>query len=90
MRRLNGPGMNIHISNLLSDILQPVADNMPQTWEQCSTESVLARIDKYNKLVDEELANENCREILEEMVDEIWGYFVKPEHTPLEERTTDS
>ena len=31
------------------------------------------RIDKYNKLVDEELANENCREILEEMVDEIWG-----------------
>ena len=52
-RRLNGPGLNIHISNLLSDILEPVADNMPQSWEQGSTE---ARVDKHNKLVDEELA----------------------------------
>ena len=63
-RRLNGPGMNINISNLLSEILEPVADNMPQTWEQCSTESVLARIDKCNKLIDEELANKNCKEIM--------------------------
>ena len=72
-RPLCGPGMNTNLSNLLSDILEAIANNMPQTWEQCSTESVLGKVDKHNKLVDEGLATENCREILEELVDGIWG-----------------
>ena len=55
-RRLNGPGMNTNLSNLLSDVFEPIANNMPKSWEQCSTESVLGKVDKHNKLVDEGLA----------------------------------
>ena len=72
-RPLNGPGMNTNLSNVLSDIFEPIANNMPDSWEQCSTESVLGIFDKHNKLVDTELAAVNCKEILEDLVDEIWG-----------------
>ena len=40
-RRTNGPGINIHLSNLLADIIEPVVDYMPQSWEHRSTESTI-------------------------------------------------
>ena len=71
-RRTNGPGMNIHISNLLSDVLEPVADQMSCKWEQGSTEAVLARIDRYNRAIEKRMAEDSCREVLMEIVNRIW------------------
>ena len=45
MRRINGPGMNVGISNLLADILEPIADEMGHKAEKGSTESVLSVAD---------------------------------------------
>ena len=71
-RRTNGPGMNIHISNLLSDILKPLADQMSCKWEQGSTEAVLARIDRYNSAIEKRMTEDSCREVVLEIVNRIW------------------
>ena len=37
MRRLNGPGMNVAISNLIAEVLEPIADEMIQKLLTCTT-----------------------------------------------------
>ena len=61
-RRLNGPGMNVGISNLLADLLEPIADEMGGKAERGSTEAVLSTVDDYSQEVEHELAMSICRE----------------------------
>ena len=48
MHRLNGPGMNLGLSNFLADLLEPIAGEMVDKAEKGSTESVLSVVDRYN------------------------------------------
>ena len=41
-------GMNLHMSEILSDILEPIVENIPGGEEVISTEDFLARIDELN------------------------------------------
>ena len=54
VRRLNGPGMNIHVSNVVAELLEPIAGMMLEKKETMSTESVLSMVDKYNQDIDRE------------------------------------
>ena len=40
-RRLNGPGLNVGLSNLISEILEPIAGEMSHKVERGSTENTL-------------------------------------------------
>ena len=53
MRRYNGPGMNVHMSNLLAELLEPIADEMEDKHERGSTEAVLNMGDEYNEKEEE-------------------------------------
>merc|ERR1711888_260046 len=49
MRRTNGPGLNLPLSNFLAEMLEPVADEMVEKKELGSTESFLNVVDRYNE-----------------------------------------
>ena len=40
--------MNIHVSNVVAELLEPIAGMMLEKKETMSTESVLSMVDKYN------------------------------------------
>ena len=44
--------MGVHLSNILSEILDAIANNMKEKIEVLSTEDLLHKIDEYNKEVD--------------------------------------
>ena len=69
MRRLNGPGMNIGVSNFLAEVLEPIAREMESKYEKGSTEAVLNMVDKYNLVVQKEEATDVCEEIMGEVWD---------------------
>ena len=46
MRRINGEGMNVGVSNFLADLLEPIASEMSEKAEKGSTEAVLSEGDK--------------------------------------------
>ena len=52
VRRLNGPGMNIHLSNFLAEILEPIGGEMEGRAEKGSTENVLYEVDRYNEEIE--------------------------------------
>ena len=52
VRRLNGPGMNIHLSNFLAEILEPIGGEMEGRAEKGSTENVLHEVDRYNEEIE--------------------------------------
>ena len=44
--------MGVHLSNILSDIIDAIANSMKNKIEVVSTEDLLNKIDEYNKKVD--------------------------------------
>ena len=52
-------GMNVHFSDLLSMILEPLATSLPGSWEVISTDDYISKCDDYNGEEDKkETANE--------------------------------
>ena len=70
-RRLNGPGMNVPLSNNLADLLEPIADEMPRhkKMETGSTESALYKVDKYNADLQRKKIEKMCTDLVEEMIE---------------------
>ena len=73
MRRLNGPGMNIHLSNLMSELLEPVGGEMVDKAEKGSTENVLNVVDNYNNMVEHEKSRKVCIEVIKSIITELFG-----------------
>ena len=46
--------MGVHLSNILSEIIDAIANSMKGSMEVISTEDLLYKIDEFNKLVDKE------------------------------------
>ena len=59
--------MNVHLSNLLAELLEPLADEMEDKHERGSTEAVLNIGDKYNEKEEEVEESEVDREDMEEV-----------------------
>ena len=72
-RRLNGPGMNVNLSNFVLELLEPIAEEMSKKAERGSTEAVLSLVDSYNGKVDEEIRTKVCKEILEDILGSVTG-----------------
>ena len=53
MRRYNGPGVNVHLSNVLGELLEPIANEQKQKYETGSTEAALNVVDQYNAKEDD-------------------------------------
>ena len=45
-------GMGVHLNNILSELVEPLADNIEDKIEVISGEEMLNRIDRLNKLVE--------------------------------------
>ena len=73
MRRINGPGLNLPLSNLLADMLEPIAGEMTGKVERGSTENVMNLVDVRNEKVDQEKPRWICGEILREVLGGVTG-----------------
>ena len=51
-RPVNGPGLNTNLSDIISDVVEPIANAMNNDSEMMSTEDMMAHFDKYNEQVD--------------------------------------
>ena len=58
-------GMNVHLSNILSDVLEKVADRMAGSAEVISTEDALSRLDRFNAMVQVEQEQSNVSRVSE-------------------------
>merc|ERR1712030_115420 len=74
MRRVNGQGMNVQLSNNVAEILEPIANEMPRKYKmECgSTESALNHADYYNLRLDKVKAERLCYDVLEELLEKTW------------------
>lgn len=70
-RRLNGPGLNTPFSNLISEVLEPIAGNMKNKVERGSTENVLNDGDVYNEKVESAGVAKFCAGLVEEVVSSV-------------------
>ena len=78
-RKVCGPGMNLHLSNGISELLEPIAGEMVGRREMGSTENVLNVGDSYNNKVETAKAEKMCREILMNVVGNVENSEVSEE-----------
>ena len=67
-RAVNGPGPNVHLSELIGDVVEPIADEVLGRHESSSTEDVLAAMDMYNENAAWESVMEDVNRFTEENV----------------------
>ena len=95
-------GMNVHLSDLVSMVLEPLASSLPGSWEVISTDDYISRHEEYNTNCDEtakregETANREGERMEVPEGETTAGHTAKCRNGPLselvedEERSTDS
>ena len=73
MRRINGPGLNLPLSNCLAELLEPIAGVMCGKVERGSSENVLNLVDVQNDKVDRTKPWWICNEIVRQVLGEVTG-----------------
>ena len=71
-------GMNTHLSELVSLILEPLASSIPGTWEVDSSSDYLSNIEDYNKAKDNQESENIANSILMEIIE---NNIIHPPHT---------
>ena len=59
--------MNIHLSNFLAEILEPIGGEMEGRAEKGSTENVLYEVDRYKEEIERSEVTALCEEIIDEL-----------------------
>ena len=70
---MRGIGLNVGLSNMLSEILEPIAGEMRGRVERGSTENTLYDVDRYNELVIEKGVNQMMGSIVDEILTQVTG-----------------